>query len=104
MTMSLKPCPFCGAGAEVVSATMGILRSMGYAVRCTGCGVQTETDFNQGRAVTQWESRVPSENQGFRKIINHCSGVNLDTEFPGEWVVDRLEEALRGQEPVFPEY
>jgi Lar family restriction alleviation protein len=58
MSVSLKPCPFCGAAAEIVSAPMGIIRSMGYAVRCTGCGVQTETDFNQGKPVTQWESRA----------------------------------------------
>lgn len=57
MKFALKSCPFCGAEAEVVSMPMGILRTMGSAVRCTGCGVRTDVYLDQWKAVTQWELR-----------------------------------------------
>ena len=35
---SLKRCPFCGGGAEIIVETSG------YAVRCKGCGAKVAGD------------------------------------------------------------
>ena len=47
---SLKRCPFCGGGAEIIAETSG------YAVRCKGCGAKIAGDVIRN-VVRCWNSR-----------------------------------------------
>lgn len=64
MKIELKPCPFCGAEAEFVATSMGVVRAMGHSVRCTGCGIRTEPDLSMIAPVNRWNRRVVFEKSG----------------------------------------
>lgn len=49
----LKPCPFCGAPAEMKETS-----GHDYFVKCTGCGARTRNhQENQNGAVERWNRR-----------------------------------------------
>lgn len=57
VSVELKPCPFCGAKAEITR--YGNTR-MSTQYGCTECGCQLETaeEFNHGN---DWNQRTPNE-------------------------------------------
>ena len=47
----LKPCPFCGGAARLLS------EGNGHSVRCPHCGAETEIDLPLAEAVARWNKR-----------------------------------------------
>lgn len=62
MTSKLKPCPFCGAPAELWHSS-----TWDYEVRCTGCRAKTRRHHeNENGATMDWNRRVDDGEQHLR--------------------------------------
>lgn len=61
-TTRLKPCPFCGREAKVVSHSFECrddFREETYGVKCTYCGIQTNQFYvSEEMAESAWNRRV----------------------------------------------
>lgn len=77
-TEELKPCPFCGANAEIVRA--GDEYEMVVAVNCTECSAHVretddtiDRDFDrlEAQAVAAWNKRA---NSGVEAALRHAMG------------------------------
>lgn len=53
----LKPCPFCGGKAELVS-------SIESWVRCKDCGAMTKMKACDAGAIEEWNRRVNDDTKG----------------------------------------
>lgn len=53
--IKLKPCPFCGEEAEIISVYKQ------YAVTCKGCDVVSASHDTQLDAINEWNKRIGHE-------------------------------------------
>lgn len=63
--MKLLPCPFCGKLPKIYqkeSCDRGWPIAVGWAVRCTGCHVVKESDFEE-LAIEYWNTRFDFEKE-----------------------------------------
>lgn len=54
----LKPCPFCGGSATLISNGRPDSRRTGWKVFCDDCGVATLLHTDKGKAVEDWNRRA----------------------------------------------
>lgn len=54
----LKPCPFCGAEAEVVEAPAIFEHTARFGVCCTACECSTPWTDSRAAAVAAWNRRA----------------------------------------------
>lgn len=62
--MELKPCPFCGGEAEVVTRTFKkwMLKTITYHyIRCQVCRATSAPDYSEAEAATAWNRRADHE-------------------------------------------
>lgn len=95
MKIELKPCPFCGAEAEVFRKPMGHIPSIFQAIRCTGCGVETNPRTCTLELVGLWESRHPFIPESLDDGVEFFLGHN---ELPVGEFVDRSGQKCSIQE------
>ncbi|HOD09026.1 MAG TPA: Lar family restriction alleviation protein [Myxococcota bacterium] len=53
--MKLKPCPFCGGGADLLEEDP---RQLATLVQCTECGASIPASTNEDDAIRRWNTRT----------------------------------------------
>lgn len=78
MDVELKPCPFCGAAAELKK---GVAAFEDWEVQCTGCGISglnfgsiEQDDDAMFWAADSWNTRAPSGFQVDRECRREIEG------------------------------
>lgn len=73
--IELKPCPFCGAPAEIRETS-----GHDYFVKCTGCGARTRNhQENQNGAVERWNRRKEVRPE---RVCMTCSRFSSSGDLP----------------------
>jgi len=60
MADEIKPCPFCGAGGEIIERSNPMSRWR-FSVDCDGisCGVSGPVEASKSAAIAAWNTRTP---------------------------------------------
>ena len=61
MTPKLKPCPFCGKKAKVLTWSLFGMKNTKeyYSVSCPGCDINTDNSFTtELKAIKRWNTRA----------------------------------------------
>lgn len=74
MTVKLKPCPFCGNGAEIVEVELNEYDSR-VKIVCKGCGV--ELNHTQEFYIHEKKDPITGEVIGTTRISMNDSAINL---------------------------
>ena len=68
-----KPCPFCGADAELQTVKFGFEREARFRVVCTGCGIDTDWGFfDKDEVLKYWNRRVADGNRARDQAKAHA--------------------------------
>ena len=101
----LKPCPFCGADAEVHRYYPPFGRRSKVMIRCTSCKCNSGEHGRIDKAVKMWNRRVPKElkdlretdAEKIRKLNDPCDNcVNKDLDWDQEPCASCKECVLAG--------
>ena len=95
MSEELKPCPFCGGEARLVSAFLGTA----YIVLCDTCNAAIKTRRTEAEAMAAWNTRA-ERTCNFREIGDYSAGylrMMRECSECGFWLADDGESL-----PLFP--
>ena len=110
MSDKLKPCPFCGADAEIRAHPLALHdeESRGWEVACWKCGARVgstvlPTGKTKEQAIEAWNRRASTLGRGTCHAVFEVDAMS-DDERVGEFVCSECGETFNDGHGEFPRY
>ena len=95
----LKPCPFCGGGAETISAWVRKYGFQIFRVRCCTCKATGQPKSCEAGAIEAWNCR--STDGALSRLLSAAREIR-DIEREGGGSMDRVDEYRERWEAAIP--